>query len=711
MKFIAIVLAASFLLSSAQASTCSGASNNGQCGKLSGCQWDGSSCNPIAAPPTPPPATPTAVNPTPAPVNPTPAPVLPACSTYSAGQCPSPRCVKSGGSCYDSGSAPQPTPAPAPVPCASRSLGTCENGDGLCMKLRGQCNDVNGNGVLNETCTASLTADSSGDLIYAAEPGSGCSAGLLCYVADSPNASLVDINIQGVCKSETCLGTNIPTNCNGNNLNDPACNSATVRVTICHRTCSAHNPWVRITIDNNAWDGAGCGHQQHDVEDDCKNKAPWTAWGVNRRDYLIKWHGTRDFVAQNRTPAEVKAYWRQWEPACPYVRSGKCCSWTDPSNPCCGEENPTPIIPQIKIVKYAGPPGSCSAGGVGNLQDNMYTVPDSTSSWCYCYEISVPSTSGECLFNVQMKDTSPVGGTAGGNYIAVTNSTGGGTLCPGTTVFVEGSSHPGSAVPEGEGPINATVVGTGQLTLQSVTDSNPAGVNVPAPTPAPVQPTPAPVRPTPAPVRPTPAPVRPTPAPVAPTPAPVAQCSINMGKTESTICPSNGIISTLQVKSENNKVIPSNLDPSSIFYDLAFSGTAAAPEVSFKIDSPFDFNVDMFVQYHKKVAGSTAGALDPACATKLQEPGCNPSATPITAGCIKKPDGESFALVSVYFISSNSMFGTGGGSSVSPYQCCQVPASDAAKPIIEYTFKVLCSCPTSIPSRLLRGRGEGITSD
>ena len=48
-------------------------------------------------------------------------------------------------------------------------------------------------------------------------------------------------------------------------------------------------------LDDDAWGGenaSGCGHQlEHDVEVDCANKAPWTAWGANRKDYLIKWHG------------------------------------------------------------------------------------------------------------------------------------------------------------------------------------------------------------------------------------------------------------------------------------------------------------------------------------------------------------------------------------------------------------------------------------
>jgi cysteine-rich repeat protein len=159
--------------------------------------------------------------------------------------------------------------------------------------------------------------------------GFKCAKSLTCTDIDDTGAN--DVEFQGVCKSEKC---------NGKGPNGKDEDNGTHKVTICHRTCSETNPWVRITIDDDAWKGNMCGHEsEHDVLIDCKNKDP-SFWGENHKDYLIKDHGTRQDVRNSkkfaRNSADEKAYWKYWERACPYVRNGHCCSWDD--GDCCGDE-------------------------------------------------------------------------------------------------------------------------------------------------------------------------------------------------------------------------------------------------------------------------------------------------------------------------------------------------------------------------------------
>jgi len=121
------------------------------------------------------------------------------------------------------------------------------------------------------------------------------------------------------------------------------------KVTICHRTCSETNPWVRITIDSSAWTGAQCKHGQHTINT-CTGKN-LTKWGGQTDDFVLKYHGTRDEVdAQfGGIQADISNYWKHWEPACPAVRNGACCS-LDPSSPygytCCGRYEIDPVMPE-----------------------------------------------------------------------------------------------------------------------------------------------------------------------------------------------------------------------------------------------------------------------------------------------------------------------------------------------------------------------------
>ena len=164
--------------------------------------------------------------------------------------------------------------------------------------------------------------------------GFKCDTGLTC--TDFEDTGVNEVEFQGVCKSEKC---------NGKGPNGQEQDNGTHKVTICHRTCSETNPWVRITIDDDAWTGNMCGHEsEHDVWIDC-NKEDYSAWGPNHKDYLIYDHGTREDVCQRegfaRNSAEEKAYWKNWERACPYVRNGHCCSWHDGT--CCGLNPKEPV--------------------------------------------------------------------------------------------------------------------------------------------------------------------------------------------------------------------------------------------------------------------------------------------------------------------------------------------------------------------------------
>eukprot|EP00977_Amphora_coffeiformis_P028201 scaffold34878_cov183-Amphora_coffeaeformis.AAC.3 len=166
--------------------------------------------------------------------------------------------------------------------------------------------------------------------------------GLECnyQIDDSGNTTEGEL-IGGTCEKK----------CMGNNSNKPP-ETGSHRVTICHRTCSPTNPWVRITIDDDAWaGGATCGHgTQHDIEQDC-NRDDLTPWGGKTTDHLLKYHGTRAQVAadngwlgddgnvQSQFVEAEKEYWKTWEHACPYVRNGKCCDID--KGECCGSTSAT----------------------------------------------------------------------------------------------------------------------------------------------------------------------------------------------------------------------------------------------------------------------------------------------------------------------------------------------------------------------------------
>jgi len=175
------------------------------------------------------------------------------------------------------------------------------------------------------------------------------------------------------------------------------------RVTICHRTCSKTNPWVRITIDKNAWEDTGCGHQMHNVNSTC-NRTPSevaSIWGGFNQDYLIKDHKSKDVVAEelngpngcNGNTCPDKLYWKYWERACPYAQKGNCCNIT--AGECCGIPEPAPV-PSIILDKtvHLGLLTECNS----SLPDSEEVVIEEADVVTFCYEICNNGNTTLCNF-------------------------------------------------------------------------------------------------------------------------------------------------------------------------------------------------------------------------------------------------------------------------------------------------------------------------
>ena len=339
-----------------------------------------------------------------------------------------------------------------------------------------------GNAGLNEACIIKWNAGAG----KYQDGNPSCAAGLVCtgYDIDDGDQS-GNVEYEGTCIEETCGGDADP----GHDGSE-----ATIRVTICHRTCSEKNPWVRITIDDDAWNGtsaSGCGHmREHDVEEDCNlNVKDINRWGIgweSYADYLIKWHGTREEVKAlapdqdrwgswettgNSKSAGEKAYWFYWERACPYVRNDMCCDWD--KGECCGD-NPDGYIPSIQLQKkvVAGADAACPIDMTGVFEssedDETVTI---TSGAPVTFLYYVKNTGTDTLGDITITDAN------------------------GCTSSVEGSLQPGEAVcalPCSQNPtdhqpeIDATVTATGSVTEEEVSAKDPASVEIVAETPVPV---------------------------------------------------------------------------------------------------------------------------------------------------------------------------------------------------------------------------------
>jgi len=159
-------------------------------------------------------------------------------------------------------------------------------------------------------------------------------------------------------------------------------------------------------------------------------------------------------------------------------------------------------------------------------------------------------------------------------------------------------------------------------------------------------------------------------------------------KTGETACPSS---SGSVVKSIHQTANIS--DGESIVYGITFADAQDddhGREVSFRVNNPFQTKADTYVRYKKKVG---LFANDPACESMADlVPGCDQEAEEITVGCIENPGVEPFAIVDIYFASTDSFVVENADSGTEIEKCCKAPEYSGVG-IIKYTFKIQCSCP------------------
>jgi hypothetical protein len=354
-------------------------------------------------------------------------------------------------------------------------------------------------------------------------------------------------------------------------------------------------------------------------------------------------------------------------------------------------ETPTP---EIKILKYAGPPGSCSAGGMSSLEPDLYTVPSSEDEWAYCYVVSIPASSPECLYDVQMNDPAPIGGASNQNITELSE-----LLCPGDVVYVPGDTFSGSDAPEG--PFDATVVGTGYYSGQEVTEQDDAAVDVyddivpnpPTASPTP-KPTPAPTpKPTASPTpKPTPAPTpKPTPAgtPVASTPECIADGS--MSNPGSQYCPDDSGVTAVLVQGAASS--PDDLD---IIWDITEASDGST--IQFQVQNPFPATTKLYAKYHEPVG--EGGAWKQSCDEHLLAPCGADVPTTITATCLQA-DGNPFTLVQLYFVDTTDSLEDQIFGNVDIDQCCYPGDVPPSGNVVQYSFLIRCSCPSD-PGEIVR---------
>lgn len=313
---------------------------------------------------------------------------------------------------------------------------------------------------------------------------------------------------------------------------------------------------------------------------------------------------------------------------------------------------PEPVPPAIEIVKYAGPPGRCSAAGLMGdslLEDDLYTVPSSNDEWVYCYKISVPSTSGECLVDMELNDPAPVGGLQNQDINLPAEG-----LCPGDDdIYVEGPSIAGSMAPEG--PINAKVTAKGIQSGDEVTDEDPAAVKIYDDIII------------------------------------IPKCEMDDDETMvnpgSDYCPHKSGVSVLHVTGADST--PEMVD---MLWDIEGSSSGStSSSVSFKVRNPFPVSTQMFIKYDQP-AGESGGAWTQECDQHELEPCGGTISTSVTAKCLEG-NGNPFTLVNVFFADTTVSLADQIFGPVDIDECCHPGDDVSSNNVAQYSFLIRCSCP------------------
>jgi len=160
-------------------------------------------------------------------------------------------------------------------------------------------------------------------------------------------------------------------------------------------------------------------------------------------------------------------------------------------------------------------------------------------------------------------------------------------------------------------------------------------------------------------------------------------------KTANVVCPSSDIPIVKLIKSTGAADLPEGAD---VFYDIQLDEGDDRVEriVKFRINNPFDASADVFIKHDKRVFETAF--MDPHCDDMLEtKSGCDISAPVIEVACHDYEGSNPFAIVRVYFASSDlPVLDT---SSVD--KCCYPPDYESSVGVVGYTFEIQCHCQDS----------------